>query len=74
VAGLKVLALEAVPERLAGSAAEFAARVRLRPFSTFEHLTEQEIAAGMAAMDAAVAQETGPQPIDGTSDLLVLGR
>lgn len=73
VAGLKVVALEAVPERFAGSAAEFAARVRLRPFSTFEHMTEQEIAAGMAAMDAAVAQETAPQPIEGTSDLLVLG-
>jgi ubiquinone/menaquinone biosynthesis C-methylase UbiE len=73
VAGLEVLALEAVPERLAGSAAEFAARVRLRPFSTFEHLTDQETAAGMAAMDAAVARETDPQPIEGTSDLLVLG-
>jgi ubiquinone/menaquinone biosynthesis C-methylase UbiE len=73
VAGLKVLALDAVPERFAGSAAEFAARLRLRPFSTFEHMTEQEIAAGMAVMDAAVAQETDPQPIEGTSDLLVLG-
>jgi hypothetical protein len=48
--------------------------MRLRPFSTFEHLTEPEIAAGMAAMDAAVAQETDPQPIEGASDLLVLGR
>lgn len=71
--GLEVLALEAVPERLAGSAAEFAARIRLRPFSTFEHLTEQEIAAGMIALDAAVARETSPQPIESTSDLLVLG-
>ena len=44
-----------------------------RPFSTFEHLTEDEIAAGMAALDAAVASETQPHPIEGTSDLLVLG-
>jgi hypothetical protein len=72
-AGLEVLALEAVPERLADSAAEFAARIRLRPFSTFEHLTEQEIAAGMTALDAAVASETEPHPIETTSDLLVLG-
>ncbi len=72
-AGLEVLALEAVPERFAGSAAEFAARVRLRPFSTFEHMTDQEITTGMAAMDAAVARETDPQPIEGSSDLLVLG-
>lgn len=72
-AGLEVLALAAVPERFAASAAEFAARIRLRPFSTFEHMTEAEIAAGMAALDAAVARETDPQPIEGTSDLLVLG-
>jgi ubiquinone/menaquinone biosynthesis C-methylase UbiE len=72
-AGLEVRALAAVPERFAGSAAEFAARLRLRPFSTFEHLTEQEIAAGMAALDAAVASETEPHPIEGSSDLLVLG-
>jgi hypothetical protein len=69
-AGLEVLALVAVPERFAGSAAEFAARIRLRPFSTFEHMTEQEIAQGMAALDAAVARETDPQPIEGTSDLV----
>jgi hypothetical protein len=71
--GLEILALQAVPERFAGSAAEFAARVRLRPFSTFEHMTEQEIAQGMAALDAAVASETEPHPIEGTSDLLILG-
>jgi ubiquinone/menaquinone biosynthesis C-methylase UbiE len=49
------------------------ARLRLRPFSTFEHMTEEEIAAGMAALDAAVAREPEPHPIEGTSDLLVLG-
>jgi hypothetical protein len=36
-------------------------------------MTEGEIAAGMAALDAAVARETEPHPIEATSDLLVLG-
>jgi ubiquinone/menaquinone biosynthesis C-methylase UbiE len=55
------------------SVAEAAARLRLRPFSTFEHLSEDEIQAGIAALDAAAAAETSPQPVTGMSDLLVLG-
>lgn len=72
-AGLKILALEPVSERFAGSMAESAARLRLRAISTFEYLTEQETARGFAALDAAVAAETSPQPVHGVSDLLVLG-
>jgi hypothetical protein len=71
--GLRVLSLETVCERFAGSLAEGAARLRLRAISTFEHLTEQEIAQGFAALDAAAAAETAPRPIQGASDLLVLG-
>ena len=74
--GLEVVALESVPESLASSAAEFAARLRLRPFSTFEHMTEDEIAAGMAALGAAVARETQPHPskAPATCSSLVSGR
>jgi ubiquinone/menaquinone biosynthesis C-methylase UbiE len=72
-AGLEILALEPVSERFAGSMAEGAARLRLRAISTFEYLTEQETAQGFAALDAAVAAETSPQPVEGVSDLLVLG-
>jgi hypothetical protein len=43
-----------------------------RQFAVYARGGVQELAAGMAAMDAAVAQETDPQPIEGTSDLLVL--
>jgi ubiquinone/menaquinone biosynthesis C-methylase UbiE len=71
--GLRRLALETVPILFAGSLAENAAQLRLRAISTFEHLTEQEIAQGFAALDAAVAEETTPRPIEGRSDLLVLG-
>jgi ubiquinone/menaquinone biosynthesis C-methylase UbiE len=72
-AGLRVLSLETVRERFADSMAESAARLRLRAISTFEYLTEQEIAQGFAALDAAVAAETSPRPVEGASDLLVLG-
>jgi ubiquinone/menaquinone biosynthesis C-methylase UbiE len=71
--GLERLALEACPVRLADSLADCAARWRMRAVSTFEHLTEEELEQGFAALDAAVAGETDPQPIFGVADLLVLG-
>jgi ubiquinone/menaquinone biosynthesis C-methylase UbiE len=71
--GLKRLALEPVREQFAASLAETAAKLRLRAISTFEHMTETEIAEGFAALDRAVAEETTPQPDEGISDLLVLG-
>jgi ubiquinone/menaquinone biosynthesis C-methylase UbiE len=71
--GLRVVSLETVPECFADSMAESAARLHLRAISTFEYLTEQETAEGFAALDAAVATETSPRPIEGASDLLVLG-
>lgn len=72
-AGLRILALEPVPEHFADSLAESTARLRLRAISTFEYLTDEETAQGFAALDAAVAAEDSPQPVDGVSDLLVLG-
>lgn len=71
--GLRILDLQTVRERFAGSLAQSAARLRLRAISTFEHLTEQEIAEGFTALDAAVHAGGKLQPIDGASDLLVLG-
>jgi ubiquinone/menaquinone biosynthesis C-methylase UbiE len=71
--GLRQVALEAVPVRLADNLAAYAQRLRLRAISTFEFLTEEEIEAGFAAMDAAVAADVAGKPIEGASDLLVLG-
>jgi ubiquinone/menaquinone biosynthesis C-methylase UbiE len=71
--GLKRIALEAVAEVQAPSLAAYAARIRLKAISTFEHLSEAEIAEGMARMDQAVAAEREPRPVTTTSDLLVLG-
>ncbi len=73
-AGLRPVTVERVRQRFAESRAEYAARLRLRGISTFEHLTEEEITAGFAALDADVAAETTPQPVEGDCDVLVLGR
>jgi ubiquinone/menaquinone biosynthesis C-methylase UbiE len=71
--GLEPLALVETPLQFWANAAEAVERLRLRPFSTFEHMTEVEIAEGLARLDAFVAAETAPAPIFGVSDLLVLG-
>ena len=71
--GLKPIAHVETPVRFWDSVAQAAERLRLRPFSTFEHLTEAEIAEGFLRLDAAVAAEVSPQPVNGTSNLLVLG-
>jgi ubiquinone/menaquinone biosynthesis C-methylase UbiE len=70
--GLHRVALGAIREQSATSLTECASRLRLRAISTFEHLTDGEIAAGFAALDHAVATETMPRPVEGISDLLVL--
>jgi len=70
--GLSQVALEAVPVRLAENLAAYADRLRLRAISTFEFLTEEEIEAGFAALDAAVAADETGAPVESASDLLVL--
>jgi len=73
-AGLQQVALDVVPHRFADSLAEYADRLRLRGYSTFEHLTEEDIEGGLAALDAAVAAEGEPQPVVEDCDLLVLAK
>ncbi|MET0417236.1 MAG: class I SAM-dependent methyltransferase [Actinoplanes sp.] len=73
-AGLSFVALDVVPERVADSLAEFAERLRLRGTSTFERLTEEEIEEGFATLEAAVAAESRPRPVDEDSDLLIFER
>ena len=71
--GFRTLALDAVNETYAATAAEAAAKLRLRAISTFEHMTEAEIEEGFARMDAYVAAGPDALPDTGQSDLLVLG-
>jgi ubiquinone/menaquinone biosynthesis C-methylase UbiE len=72
--GLQSLALDQVRHRFASSVTEYAAQLRLRAVSTFEHLTEDEIAQGFVALDRDAATETEPRPVEADCDLLVLGR
>nr|MEA2799032.1 hypothetical protein [Phenylobacterium sp.] len=72
-AGLKQIAFDSLDERFADSAAEMAARLRLKAISTFEHMGDAEIEQGFARLDAYVAADDSSRPIVGRSDLLVLG-
>ena len=74
VAGLHGVALDIIRHRFADSLTEYAGRLRLRGISTFEHLSEAEIARGFAALDADVAAETQAQPVVEDCDLLVLAK
>ncbi len=73
-AGLCYVELDTIRHRYASSLAEYADRLRLRAISTFEYLTEEETQAGFAALDAAVAAERTPRPVEEDCDLLVMAR
>lgn len=73
-AGLRYITLEEVQQRVADSLADYADGLRLRGSPTFERLTEEEIEAGFAALDVAVAAESRPRPVFEDGDVLVLER
>ena len=69
--GLRRIALVSRDERFGAGLAAHAERLRHRAVSTFEHMTEAEIAEGFARLEAAAAAETSPRPIVARSDVLV---
>lgn len=71
--GLNPIAFETIERAFAPSLAANAEKLRHRAISTFEHMTEEEIADGFRRLDAAVAAETEPQQVLAKEDLLVLG-
>ncbi len=73
-AGLRRVTVDRVRTRFAASLAQYAERLRLRAISTFEFLSEEETTAGFAALDAAVALDRSPGPVEEDCDLLVLQR
>jgi ubiquinone/menaquinone biosynthesis C-methylase UbiE len=73
-AGLERVALDEVWQEFSPSMAEYADRLRLRAISTFEYLSEEEIARGFAALDAAVAAADEDRPVVGNFDVLVLAK
>jgi SAM-dependent methyltransferase len=71
-AGFSLVTLDLVRNVQWESVDAAARRLRLRPYSTFEHLTAPEIAEGLARLDRAAKDETSPEPIFGVADRLVL--
>ncbi|WP_202993238.1 class I SAM-dependent methyltransferase [Paractinoplanes lichenicola] len=71
-AGLRFVTVERVQETIATSLGEYEDRLKLRGSSAFERLTEEEIAVGFEALEAAVRAERSPRPVEEESDLLVL--
>ena len=70
-AGFEPLALEEIEFEVAPTPAAHLERLRHRASSTFELLSEDEIEAGFAAMEEAVASSE-PQPVREVGDLLIL--
>lgn len=75
-AGLAYVGLDQVDQQVAASLPAYFERFRHRSFSTLQHMSEEEIVAGMAAMAAAAKRAEGepPEPVIQTADLLVLER
>ena len=71
-AGFTVVELTSVRHHLADSFAEYTKRMKHRAISTFEHLPEEEIAAGFAWMEADADAETTPVPVAEDCEMLVL--
>lgn len=71
-AGLHRIALDRVRNRYAASPAAYAARLRMRALSTFEHLSEEEIVAGFSSLEADIATQNLRGPVEKDCDLLVL--
>jgi ubiquinone/menaquinone biosynthesis C-methylase UbiE len=73
-AGWRWIALEQVTAETAPTRREDFERLQKRGLSTFEHLTEEEIAEGFAAIEAALEADPADAPASATADLLVFAR
>ena len=65
---------DTIQQQEADSLQEYAERIRMRTYSTFELISEADFAAGLRAMDAAVQSERQPQAVTAKLDLLVFAR
>lgn len=69
--GFPLAACETIEQVEARSLKNYAERIRLRTYSTFELISDREFEAGLAALEAAASRETQPRPVTGKVDLLV---
>lgn len=72
--GFHLASFETIEQMEARSLTEYAERIRLRTYSTFELISDEEYEAGLAALTAAASRETRAQPVMGNLDLLVFQR
>jgi ubiquinone/menaquinone biosynthesis C-methylase UbiE len=73
-AGFEILPAESITYEVDASLAAYCRRIETRAISTFEHLSEDEFQAGLAALRQAVAREHEPTPVHTTLDLLTFRR
>jgi ubiquinone/menaquinone biosynthesis C-methylase UbiE len=69
--GLTALVIDEVEHEVSPSLAAYSQRLARRAISTFEHISDQEIADGMGRLNNDAAAETMPRPIRNTHDLLI---
>jgi ubiquinone/menaquinone biosynthesis C-methylase UbiE len=72
--GLVFMAQERVRFVVCGSLRTYVERVRLRAVSAFRYLSDEEFAAGIAALEAAAEEDGGARPVEQEADLLVFRR
>lgn len=65
---------ETIEQMEARNLTEYAERIAMRTYSTFELISDEEYEAGLAALRAEVSRERQPQPVMGKVDLLVFQR
>jgi ubiquinone/menaquinone biosynthesis C-methylase UbiE len=73
-AGVAFVALDRQRITVCPSLRTYLERVRLRSIASLDRLSEAEFAAGVAAMEADVARETVPRPVQQLADLMVFQR
>ncbi|THV33530.1 class I SAM-dependent methyltransferase [Glycomyces buryatensis] len=73
-AGFELASLTEVHHRSADSLADYVERQQMRALSVYEHLSDEEFEAGLAAMQADAAAETVPRPVESECDLLAFTR
>lgn len=72
--GFRFERIETVEQLVSRSLKEYAERIRLRTYSTFEWISEKEFTDGMSALDRAARSAVEPTPVMAKLDLLVLQR
>ena len=69
--GFEKIALETIEQTVAESLGAYYERIKMKSFSTFDHMSDEEFESGLLAMKQAAEREEKPTPVTETIDLLV---